>query len=129
MKAIFIFYDRESEIERKKAYKQYLRDIQAKVEQRPLLFEQESQTNAKRLAQRKYKQILQDAGLDDDVVEGLVNSDGKIIDAESDDDTDELFAESDEADQSPRGENYPRSGDPDQDEPLSETEEADADTA
>eukprot|EP00112_Aurelia_sp_Birch-Aquarium-sp1_P023213 Seg6828.2 transcript_id=Seg6828.2/GoldUCD/mRNA.D3Y31 product="Testis-specific protein 10-interacting protein" protein_id=Seg6828.2/GoldUCD/D3Y31 len=93
-----LIFCRESEIERKKAYKQYLKEIQAKLEQRPLLFEQESQTNAKRAAQRKYRQILKEAGVDDEVVDSLVTSDGKIINAESDDNTDDLLTDEDEAD-------------------------------
>ena len=93
-----LIFCRESEIERKKAYKQYLKEIQAKLEQRPLLFEQESQTNAKRAAQRKYRQILKEAGVDDEVVDSLVSNDGKIVNAESDDNTDDLLTDEDEAD-------------------------------
>lgn len=88
-------------MERKRAYKEYLREIMNKVDKRPLLFEQESQTNAKRIARRKYRQILQEAGVEEDLLESLVTEDGKIVDAESDDDTDELLlGVEDEADQS-----------------------------
>ena len=84
---------------RKQAYKEYLKEIKTRVDQRPLLFEQESQTNAKRAAQRKYKQILKEAGVDDNILDSLVTDDGKIVDAESDDDTDDLLLGADEADQ------------------------------
>jgi len=83
---------RESEMARKQAYREYLREIKARVDQRPLLFEQESQTNAKRTAQRKYEQLLKEAGVDDDILEKLLTDDGKIVDADSeDDDTDDLL--------------------------------------
>ncbi len=61
-----------------------------------MLFERESQTNAKKAAQRKYRQILQEAGVADDVVDSLVTEDGQIIDAESDDE----FAFDDEVEDS-----------------------------
>ena len=77
---------------RKQAYREYLKEIKARVDQRPLLFEQESQTNAKRTAQRKYEQLLKEAGVDDDILEKLLTDDGKIVDADSeDDDTDDLL--------------------------------------
>ena len=95
------FYFRESDIARKQAYRDYLKDIKERVDRRPLLFEQESQTNAKRTAQRRYKQLLKEAGVDENILDSLVNDEGKIIDAESEDDTDDLlFSATGEADQS-----------------------------
>ena len=95
------FNFRESEIARKQAYREYLKDIKARVDRRPLLFEQESQTNAKRTAQRRYKELLKEAGVDENILESLVNEDGEIVDAESEDDTEDLlFSAAGEADQS-----------------------------
>ena len=74
----------ESESARKQAYREYLREIKARVDQRPLLFEQESQANAKRTAQRKYEQLLKEAGLDEDILERLLTDDGKIVSIVSD---------------------------------------------
>ncbi len=69
-----------------------MKEIKAKVEERPLLFEQESQTNAKRTAQRRYKQILQEAGVEGDVVDSLVTENGQIIGAESEDEAGDLVS-------------------------------------
>eukprot|EP00794_Sanderia_malayensis_P019971 gene19971-21926_t len=77
---------RESDLARAREYRQYLKELRAKVNEQPLLFERESQTNARKAAQKKYKQILQEAGVDDDVVDSLVNQDGNLIEAESNED-------------------------------------------
>ena len=90
---------RESEIARKQAYREYLKEMKARVEQRPLLFEQESQTNARRTAERRYKQLLKEAGVDQDILESIVTDDGNIIDGESDE-TDDVLSAEDEAEQS-----------------------------
>ena len=73
--------------------------MKARVEQRPLLFEQESQTNARRTAERRYKQLLKEAGVDQDILESIVTDDGNIIDGESDE-TDDVLSAEDEAEQS-----------------------------
>ena len=82
---IFFPIHRESDRARQKEYQQYLRDLQARVEERPLLFEQESQVNARRKAERKYEEILREAGVDENIVKNLVTKEGNIIDADSDD--------------------------------------------
>ena len=82
---IFFPIHRESDRARQKEYQQYLRDLQARVEERPLLFEQESQVNARRKAERKYEEILREAGVDENIVKNLVTKEGNIIDAGSDD--------------------------------------------
>lgn len=56
------------------------------MEKRPLLFERQSQLSAKRGAERKYEDILRSAGVDEQLVRSLVTKDGKIVDAESEDD-------------------------------------------
>ena len=62
-----------------------------RVEQRPFLFERESQENAKRKAEKKYTQILRDAGVHEHLVRKLVTKDGEIIDGEdSEEDSGEL---------------------------------------
>ena len=59
--------------------------MEARLSNRPLLFEREAQSNAKRAAERKYASILRNAGVDEALVTSLVTKDGKIIDVESDD--------------------------------------------
>jgi hypothetical protein len=58
-----------------------------RVEQRPLLFERESQENAKRKAEKKYTQILREAGVNEHLVNRLVTKDGEIIDADDSEDS------------------------------------------
>lgn len=76
-------YFREADKARREEYRQELEEIQGRVEKRPLLFERQSQLNAKRCAERKYEDILRTAGVDEQLVRSLVTKDGKIIDAES----------------------------------------------
>jgi hypothetical protein len=61
--------------------------MKSRVEQRPLLFERESQENAKRKAEKKYTRILREAGVNEHLVSKLVTKGGKIIDAEDSDDS------------------------------------------
>ena len=82
---------------RAKDYRQYLKEMKTRVDERPLLFEQESQTNAKRTARRRYEQILREAGVDSDVVSSLVTEDGNIVNAESEDGDDDDYDDDDEA--------------------------------
>ncbi|XP_032237239.2 protein FAM161B [Nematostella vectensis] len=77
---------READRARREEYEQELRDMQSRVSQRPLLFERQSQLNAKRTAERKYEDILRNAGVSDELVRSLVTKDGDIVDAESEDD-------------------------------------------
>ena len=63
--------------------------MQERINKRPLLFEQQSQVTARRAAERKYADILRSAGVDEALVQNLVTKDGKIVDAESDDELEE----------------------------------------
>ena len=63
--------------------------MQERLSKRPLLFEQQSQVTARRAAERKYADILRSAGVDEGIVQNLVTKDGKIVDAESDDELEE----------------------------------------
>ena len=63
--------------------------MQERINKRPLLFEQQSQATARRAAERKYADILRSAGVDEVLVQNLVTKDGKIVDAESDDELEE----------------------------------------
>lgn len=69
--------------ERRREYKTYLQDINEKLKDRPLLFEQESQTNARNKAQKRYEEILRDAGIQGEelgsFLEGEVVSDGASV--------------------------------------------------
>lgn len=49
--------------ERRKEYQTYLHDMNEKLKDRPLLFERESQTNARNKAQKRYEEILRGAGI------------------------------------------------------------------
>ena len=80
---------RESDRARKEEYNRELKEMQDRVNKRPLLFEQQSQATARRAAERKYADILRSAGVDEALVQNLVTKDGKIVDAESDDEFEE----------------------------------------
>lgn len=73
---------RESDRGRQEEYDNEIAEMQRRVAQRPLLLEQESRANAKRKAERKYTQILRDAGVDEDLVSRLVTKEGNIADAD-----------------------------------------------
>lgn len=77
---------RRSDRARREEYNRELQEMQKRVNRRPLLFEQQSQVTAKRAAERKYADILRNAGVDEAIVQNLVTKDGRIVDAESDDD-------------------------------------------
>ncbi|XP_002735485.1 protein FAM161B-like [Saccoglossus kowalevskii] len=66
---------RQSERSRKEEYEQQLHEMMSRIETRPLLFERESQTNAKRQAEKKYQQALRDAGIEETFI--LRKSGGK----------------------------------------------------
>ena len=81
---------RRSDRARREEYNRELQEMQNRVNRRPLLFEQQSQVTAKRAAERKYADILRNAGVDEAIVQNLVTKDGRIVDAESDDDLVEM---------------------------------------
>ncbi|XP_064602565.1 protein FAM161A-like isoform X2 [Liolophura sinensis] len=60
---------RESDRARMAEYKQSLEDIKQRVNERPLLFEQVKQANAKKAAEKRYSQTLRDHGLDETYVQ------------------------------------------------------------
>ena len=80
-------YSRESERGRQGEYERELAEMKSRVQQRPLLFERESQENAKRKAEKKYTQILREAGVNEHLVNKLVTKNGNIIDADDSDDS------------------------------------------
>lgn len=80
---------RESDRARREEYNRELQEMQERVNQRPLLFEQQSQFTARRAAERKYADILRSAGVDEALVQNLVTKEGGIVDAESDDELEE----------------------------------------
>jgi len=82
--AFFFSFHREADKARKEEYLRELEEMQSRVDKRPLLFERQSQLNAKRSAERKYEDILRSAGVDEQLVRSLVTTNGKIIDAETD---------------------------------------------
>lgn len=84
---------READRGRKEDYERELAEMQRRIAQRPLLLEKESQANAKRKAERKYTQILRDAGVDENLVSKLITREGKIIDANEDSEDGEINLE------------------------------------
>ena len=69
---MYIFYSREADQARRKEYQQYLKDMKKDLDTRPLLFERESQTNAKHKAQRRYEEILRAAGIEGNILESVL---------------------------------------------------------
>jgi len=66
--------------ERRKEYKIYLEDMDKKLKGRPLLFERESQTNARNKAHKRYEEILRDAGIEGNTLDSFLQGD---VDASS----------------------------------------------
>ncbi|KAL5008569.1 hypothetical protein ScPMuIL_014150 [Solemya velum] len=60
---------RLSENERREAYENELARMKDRVNKRPLLFQQESQINAKKAAERKFSATLRNVGLDEDFIQ------------------------------------------------------------
>lgn len=86
---------RESDRARREEYNRELQEMEKRVSKRPLLFEQQSQATARRAAERKYADILRSAGVDEAIVQNLVTKDGRIVDAESEDDLEETGSQAD----------------------------------
>ncbi|KAK2146067.1 hypothetical protein LSH36_635g01004 [Paralvinella palmiformis] len=59
---------KESDRERMMEYRRQLKEINNRVKQRPLLFEKTMQDNAKHRAEKKYKETLSRAGVDEDFI-------------------------------------------------------------
>ncbi|XP_012557954.2 protein FAM161A [Hydra vulgaris] len=78
---------READYARRCEYDKYLHDINTKLNSRPLLFERESQTNAKLKASRRYEEVLRDAGVCENDLE-------KIMRRQVNSQTSEFFEES-----------------------------------
>ncbi|XP_026141261.1 protein FAM161B [Carassius auratus] len=60
--------NRQADLERMKDYQKELKEIKTRVTSRPYLFEQVSQKNAKNNAERRYRNTLEQAGLDENFV-------------------------------------------------------------
>nr|XP_054758365.1 protein FAM161B-like [Lytechinus pictus] len=60
---------RESERAREEEYERELQEMMARIESRPLLFERETELNAKKRAERKYESALKNAGISEDFLE------------------------------------------------------------
>ncbi|KAK3595558.1 hypothetical protein CHS0354_021669 [Potamilus streckersoni] len=59
---------REAERARIEEYEKELREMKERISKRPLLFEQESQTNAKKAAEKKFNATLRSVGLDEEFI-------------------------------------------------------------
>ena len=93
--------------ERRKEYESYLQDMNEKLKDRPLLFERESQTNARNKAHKRYEEILRDAGIEGDELGSFLEgeSDGtsnpvSYVVAQSESECDDIYSEQSESEQS-----------------------------
>ncbi|XP_067682291.1 protein FAM161A-like [Haliotis asinina] len=57
---------KDEERSRQEEYERELQKIQEKVQQRPMLFERQSQVNARKVAEKKFSNTLKSVGLDED---------------------------------------------------------------
>ncbi|RXN11330.1 protein FAM161B-like isoform X1 [Labeo rohita] len=77
---------RQADLERMKDYQRELKEIKTRVTARPYLFEQVSQKNAKNHAERRYRDTLEQAGLDENFVRSKGETNKAIhVDSESTD--------------------------------------------
>ncbi|CAM4643520.1 unnamed protein product [Leuciscus chuanchicus] len=81
---------RRADLERMKDYQKELKEIKSRVTARPYLFEQVSQENAKNNVERRYRNTLEQAGLD----ENFVRSKGETSKTNHVDDEDHNSTES-----------------------------------
>ncbi|XP_053191134.1 protein FAM161B [Scomber japonicus] len=82
-------HHRESDQKRMKEYMKELRDMKARVSERPYLFEQVKQRNAKANAEKTYRNKLKKAGIQEQFVEENGEADeGASTSSRSEDDTD-----------------------------------------
>ncbi|OWF45708.1 protein FAM161A-like [Mizuhopecten yessoensis] len=89
---------RNDDRDRKDEYQKSLQEMQERVNKRPLLFQQESQVNAKATAEKKFATTLKNHGIDEDFVQSrssraasVVNDDGE---ENYEDDFDATYAKS-----------------------------------
>lgn len=83
---------REAEHARMQEYEQELQEMKERVNKRPLLFEQESQVNAKKKAEKKFNATLKSVGLDEDFVQSRGSRSASVHD-HTDDYSDDDFEE------------------------------------
>ncbi|XP_071498894.1 protein FAM161B-like [Diadema antillarum] len=57
---------KQADKEREEEYERELQEMMARIESRPLLFERETELNAKKRAERKYEEALRSAGISED---------------------------------------------------------------
>ncbi|KAJ8394205.1 hypothetical protein AAFF_G00050100 [Aldrovandia affinis] len=62
---------RKQDLQRRKEYREEMREIQERVKGRPLLLEQVTQRNAKRAAEKRYADTLRGCGLSEDFVSSM----------------------------------------------------------
>ncbi|XP_044021741.1 protein FAM161B [Siniperca chuatsi] len=86
-----LHHHREADQQRMREYTRELRDMKARVSERPYLFEQVKQKNAKAHAEQTYRNKLKKAGLKEKFVEenGEAGEGGTSTSSRSEDDTDE----------------------------------------
>ncbi|XP_074651069.1 protein FAM161A-like [Tubulanus polymorphus] len=86
---------KEAERERSIEYQQELRQMKEKLKNRPFLFEQQSQVNARKQAEKRYSDTIRDAGLD----EQFIYSKGTATTDYNDDDDDDDISDDEEVDE------------------------------
>ncbi|ELU12928.1 hypothetical protein CAPTEDRAFT_198730 [Capitella teleta] len=84
---------RESERARRQEYRNQLKEINNRVKSRPLLIEQAAEANAKRAADKRYKETLTRAGLDEEFIKRKGSrADSNSLPADLEDEISEAFS-------------------------------------
>lgn len=81
---------REQERARMEEYEREKQEMLDRVNRRPLLFEQESQTNAKKLAEKKFNATLRSVGLDEEFIQSRGSRSASVHDYTDDYDDDDF---------------------------------------
>ncbi|KAH3852892.1 protein FAM161B-like [Dreissena polymorpha] len=80
---------REAERARMEQYERELQEMKERINKRPLLFEQESQINAKKKAEKKFNATLRSVGLDEEFIESRGSHSASVNDYQDDFDNDD----------------------------------------
>ncbi|XP_060572223.1 protein FAM161B-like [Ruditapes philippinarum] len=81
---------REAERARMEEYEREMKEMKNRINRRPLLFEQESQVNAKKKAEKKFNATLRSVGLDEEFVQSRGSRSASVHDYTDDYDDDDF---------------------------------------
>ncbi|XP_045167676.2 protein FAM161B-like [Mercenaria mercenaria] len=83
--------NREADRARMEEYEREMQEMKNRINRRPLLFEQESQVNAKKKAEKKFNATLRSVGLDEEFVQSRGSRSASVHDYTDDYDDDDDF--------------------------------------